>query len=201
MDEVKLCACGCGEPAAIAKYTNNRRGHIKGFPMLMAAGHRLKQADSPNWNGGKIKKLNGYICVLRPEHPRADSKGYVYEHILMAEDAIGKPLPLGSEVHHRNEIKSDNRNDNFIICQDHSYHMLIHARTVAFRATGDPNLRQCTICKSWGCDVEKVRSCNVHRVCLKRYQQEKEAARPKRSHLKKPIHHQITISAVMDGTR
>lgn len=51
-------------------------------------------------------------------HPRADSSGNVLEHILIAEKALGKHLPDKAEVHHVNEIKTDNRNENLVICQD-----------------------------------------------------------------------------------
>jgi len=30
---MKLCECGCGQPAPIAKYPNRRLGHVKGEPV------------------------------------------------------------------------------------------------------------------------------------------------------------------------
>lgn len=48
-----------------------------------------------------------------------------------AELALGKPLPLGAEVHHVHD-----RADTLVICQDREYHLLLHAR---MRARGQPS--------------------------------------------------------------
>lgn len=37
----KLCECGCGQPAPIAKKTAKRYGHIKGEPVRFIAGHQF----------------------------------------------------------------------------------------------------------------------------------------------------------------
>lgn len=64
-----------------------------------------------------------------------------FDHVRIAEKALGKPLPEGAVVHHVNEIKTDNRNENLVICPDRAYHNLIHARTDAYKATGNPNAK------------------------------------------------------------
>lgn len=62
---------------------------------------------------GKLKDSYGYIHAYLPDHPRANSKGYVREHIAVWEEHHGH-LPSGYEVHHINHIKSDNRIENLI---------------------------------------------------------------------------------------
>lgn len=61
---------------------------------------------------GRVKTSHGYIVVYLPPHPRANTQGYVYEHILVWEEFHGKPLPKGWIVHHLNGIRSDNRPRN-----------------------------------------------------------------------------------------
>lgn len=36
----KLCECGCGQPAPIAKLTNTKLGHVKGQPIRFVNGHQ-----------------------------------------------------------------------------------------------------------------------------------------------------------------
>lgn len=73
-----------------------------------------KGGGNHNWRGGRLQNHDGYIKILLPNHPRADSKGYVFEHIVVWERFNGKPLPEGFIVHHINGIKSDNRPSNLV---------------------------------------------------------------------------------------
>jgi HNH endonuclease len=69
---------------------------------------------NPNFSGGKYMDDKGYIRVLRPKHPYAN-KGYVYEHRLVMEKYLGRYLEPWETVHHINEVKIDNRVDNFFL--------------------------------------------------------------------------------------
>lgn len=64
------------------------------------------------WRGGRAEGKSGYILIKNYSHPRADKRGYVFEHILIWEKANGKPVPRGWQVHHKNGNKKDNRPEN-----------------------------------------------------------------------------------------
>ena len=74
----------------------------------------MRGKDNPHWKGGRVISSSGYIFTVYPEHCRADSKGYVFEHILVWERVHNKPLPKGWVIHHLNGIKSDNRPENLV---------------------------------------------------------------------------------------
>lgn len=80
---------------------------------------------SSNWKGGVRTTKAGYRQILCPEHPRADSGGYVMEHIVVWERATGVPVPKNCCIHHLNGIKADNRIQNLCMMQ-HIAHTAFH---------------------------------------------------------------------------
>jgi HNH endonuclease len=47
-----------------------------------------------------------------PKHPRASRTGYVFEHILVIEQRLGRFLHEDESVHHLNGVRDDNREEN-----------------------------------------------------------------------------------------
>lgn len=68
----------------------------------------------------------GYKKVLKPDHSRADKKGYAFEHILVVESLIGRALRMGEEVHHLDHDKGNNNPANLHLCASHREHMQFH---------------------------------------------------------------------------
>lgn len=50
--------------------------------------------------------------LYRPGHPNAQSNGYVYEHMFVMSESLGRPLRGAENVHHRNGVRDDNRLEN-----------------------------------------------------------------------------------------
>lgn len=122
-----LCICGCGNPTPLAKRTRAKVGNVKGQPVrFIPLHHRRVPRRQPRavWGGDE----DGYVRIQLPDHPRADHGGYVFEHILVAERALGKFLVQPAVVHHVNEQRRENHPTNLVICEDVTYHQLLHAR-------------------------------------------------------------------------
>ena len=81
-----------------------------------------------NWKGGKISDREGYIRILKPEHPRANQIGYVLEHILIWEQTHDKHLPKGWIIHHLNGIKHDNQPHNLIALPSKKHSLILQAK-------------------------------------------------------------------------
>lgn len=90
-------------------------------------------------NGAGAINGNGYRATM------IDSR-LIPDHIRIAERALGKRLPKGAEVHHVNEIKTDNRNANLVICPNGAYHQMLHRRARAYDACGHADWRKCSGC-------------------------------------------------------
>ena len=64
----------------------------------------------------------GYVRIYVPNHPRANTWGYVYEHVILMEDYLHRSLTDNEVVHHKNGIRSDNRLENLQVMtkEEHS---------------------------------------------------------------------------------
>lgn len=60
-----------------------------------------------NWKGGTMWHMAGYIQRLCPDHPFSGKFGYVFEHRLVMEAHLGRPLLPTERIHHINGIKSE----------------------------------------------------------------------------------------------
>lgn len=69
------------------------------------------QGRAPKPEGHKYQRKNGYMMIKSSNHPRA-SKNYIFEHISVMENKLGRYLEEGETVHHINGIKNDNRIEN-----------------------------------------------------------------------------------------
>ena len=80
-----------------------------------------------NWKGGRTNH-QGYIKVRLPMHHRAHKSGYVLEHIVIWEEANGRPLPDGWMIHHLNGLKNDNRPSNLEALKNRKHYLVLQAK-------------------------------------------------------------------------
>lgn len=109
-----ICECGCGRATPIINTTVRRRRHFRGHPAPYLHGHgrRMRGVDHHLWTGGRFITRYGYVKVYARDHPQADTKGYYWEHRLVMERMLGRLLRKDEFVHHKNEVKDDNRPEN-----------------------------------------------------------------------------------------
>jgi hypothetical protein len=140
----KLCNCGCGNETSLVSSNEAKTGLKKGEPRLFIRGHSQKGRLAErccNWKGGRKRRLDGYVLLYMPDHPRATEK-YVLSHIIEAEKALGKLLPEKAVVHHHSS-------EQLVICQNQAYHNLIHRRQRALMSCGHSHWRKCSYCHQY----------------------------------------------------
>lgn len=75
------------------------------------------------------RELNGYRVIYMPEHRKAMTNdnwnGYVYEHIVVAEKALGREISDTEVVHHLNGDRANNRKENLLVLE-RSQHAKLH---------------------------------------------------------------------------
>lgn len=124
---MKLCECGCGEPAPIAKRA--RPGFKVGDPQRFRLGHHCR-----------VVTTRGYRQVTIPK-----TRERPHEHRMRAELALGHPLPERAVVHH---VDGNRDGGPLVICQDQAYHKLLHLRMLVRDHGGNPNTDlYCSICE------------------------------------------------------
>src|ERR1035437_3821491 len=115
-----LCRCACGTEKTIIE-ASIKSGHSKSCGCLKreiaaktiaAISRRQRGALNPQWKGGRFPCKGGYVMTYNPGHPRAITRNYVLEHIIIMEKILGRYLYPKETVHHKNGIRNDNRPEN-----------------------------------------------------------------------------------------
>jgi hypothetical protein len=102
---------------------------------------RLGLVFQNNYHVGFITTWNGYRMLSVPDHPRADARGYVREHVLVAEKVLERYLDEHEIVHHKDGNKTNNEPENLEV-MTLSSHASLHAQA------GDTG---------WGCPANQKR--------------------------------------------
>ena len=84
---------------------------------------------------------------------RANRDKYIWrnmlEHVLIVERVMGREIRRPIEIHHVDGNGKNNAHSNLVVCPNSAYHALLHMRTEARDACGNPNWRKCCYCRKW----------------------------------------------------
>jgi biotin operon repressor len=72
------------------------------------------------------RMISGYQYIKAEGHPLANSNGFVTEHRLVAEKALGRKIKHGERIHHINLRKRDNRIENLAVLPSQAMHRMVH---------------------------------------------------------------------------
>jgi hypothetical protein len=136
----------CGKETrrlSAAKYCSMKCLHIA----AMSSGN-------PMWKGGVNKKKDGYTTTLVYNHPFTDRNNRILTHRLVMENWLKENEPSnpylveidgvkylmnGVVVHHKNDIKDDNRIENLELLESQAKHLKKHNFLLDYRSIKTPN--------------------------------------------------------------
>lgn len=101
-----LCQCGCG-----AFVQPNMHRWYQDRSLRFCVHHQSRGKYHGHYKGGQVL-AKGYVWLLCPEHPRRTRRNYVKRCWLIMEAHLGRYLRVGELVHHKNDVKTDDRLEN-----------------------------------------------------------------------------------------
>lgn len=120
--ETKCANCSADMLADKNNYAKSRRS----FCCIQCKSEYTKRVNTGNKILKKRPSGDHHVMIKDWSHPRADRHGYVYEHLLVAENKLGRKILKGEVVHHINCIKEDNDPNNLYVCKNSKEHFMIH---------------------------------------------------------------------------
>jgi hypothetical protein len=118
--------------------------------------------DHPNWKGGHVAK-SGYRIVSK------QGNSHLYEHRVIAEEMIGRPLAPGEIVHHKDGKRSNNSPDNLVVMQSSEHDKIKDGVRARFHTSPDcEEAAQLLHSLGWS-NVKIQRALRIHHGTLDRW--------------------------------
>ena len=127
------CKCGCGEQIQLYEPRHKVLRYFINH-------HHSRGKNNNHWNGGRYKTRFNYILSYQPNHPFCEMKGYIMEHRLIYEQFHKCCMLKWGVIHHKNEVKDDNRIENLEGMTKFN-HVRLHHKTI-------PIDRFCVLCRT-----------------------------------------------------
>ena len=137
-----------------------RLKQLRNSPVAKGKVKRLYGKDHPNWKGGHLAR-SGYRIVSRR------GKRNLYEHRVIAEEMLGRPLESNEVVHHKDGNRSNNAPDNLVIMKRSEHDKLKDGVRRHFH-TGPDCEEAARLLFSLGWSKNKIlRALRIHHATLK----------------------------------
>jgi hypothetical protein len=110
----RTCACaGCERRHYAHGYCQGHyRQHIDGRELRPLEPRVKRGPRRTKPYTGRTIDARGYVRLYRPDHPNRQASGWVFEHVFVMSDSLGRALLPDERVHHRNGVRDDNRPEN-----------------------------------------------------------------------------------------
>lgn len=99
--------------------------------------------------------MNQYKMICVHGHPRANRNGIVAEHLIVAEQLLGRPVREDEAVHHIDGNKNNNSPENLMIFATKSDHTIFHHGGTTFKR-GDTWISKRLIMKAFCSNCGKL---------------------------------------------
>lgn len=111
-----ICKCDCGNERTF-RGRNLTTGHAKSCGCLNREVLSRTGSDRANWKGGRYIDSGGYAHIHTANisgqvYANVNQKKYVFEHVHVMTQHLGRSLRSGETVHHKNGMRNDNRFEN-----------------------------------------------------------------------------------------
>ena len=137
------------------------RTHALNNPAWNAQRHKYGE-EHPNYKGGHLAR-SGYRVVRRR------GKSLLYEHRVVAEEMLGRPLAPDEVVHHKDGNRSNNAPDNLVVMKRQEHDKLRDSTHRYFHTGSECEEAAHALCRLGWPKAKIERALRIHHQTLTRW--------------------------------